>query len=416
MAGAVAWAYDNELRASTETVTGTPTIAFAYDSDNLLTAAGGLAIVRNAQNGVPQTTTVGTLSDEWTFSSFGELAGYSATASGAPLYAETLTRDTAGRITQKQETIGGSNDTYVYAYDVLGQLTQVTRNGVASESYVYDANGNRTSATSGGTTATATYDNQDRLLTFGPAAYTYSPSGNLATRSAPSGNSSYSYDARGNLVGATLPGGIAVTYLLDGLDRRLGKRVNGTATMQFLDSGMQVVAQLDGGGAVVSRFVYGDGPVPAYLIKGGATYRLVTDSLGSVRLVVDSATGTIAQRIDYDAFGAVMGRITNPGSSRSDSPAGSTIPTPAGPLRGPRLRRRGGPVDRQGPDRLLRQRHQSLSLRPQRPGQPGRPLGLAHVRGSIGHRCRIFRNGYRPGDGRRQPACGAAGFRREVPE
>ena len=216
-------------------VTGTPTIAFAYDSDNLLTAAGGLAIVRNAQNGVPQTTTVGTLSDEWTFSSFGELAGYSATASGAPLYAETLTRDTAGRITQKQETIGGSNDTYVYAYDVLGQLTQVTRNGVASESYVYDANGNRTSATSGGTTATATYDNQDRLLTFGPAAYTYSPSGNLATRSAPSGNSSYSYDARGNLVGATLPGGIAVTYLLDGLDRRLGKRVNGTATMQFLD-------------------------------------------------------------------------------------------------------------------------------------------------------------------------------------
>ena len=32
-----------------------------------------------------------------------------------------------------------------------------------------------------------------------------------------------------------------------------------------------------------------------------------------------------------------------------------------------------------------------------RPGQPvARPLGLAHVRGSIGHRCRIFRNGYRP--------------------
>jgi len=35
------------------------------------------------------------------------------------------------------------------------------------------------------------------------------------------------------------------------------------------------------------------------------TYRLITDHLGSVRLVVDAATGAIAQRIDYDAWGQV---------------------------------------------------------------------------------------------------------------
>ena len=40
-------------------------------------------------------------------------------------------------------------------------------------------------------------------------------------------------------------------------------------------------------------------------------YRIVSDHLGSVRLVVDSATGAIAQRIDYDEFGNIVAD-TNP--------------------------------------------------------------------------------------------------------
>jgi RHS repeat-associated protein len=42
------------------------------------------------------------------------------------------------------------------------------------------------------------------------------------------------------------------------------------------------------------------------------TYRIITDNLGSPRLVVDVATGAIAQRIDYDEFGQVI-TDTNPG-------------------------------------------------------------------------------------------------------
>jgi RHS repeat-associated protein len=64
------------------------------------------------------------------------------------------------------------------------------------------------------------------------------------------------------------------------------------------------VAELDAAGTLVSRFVYGTrANVPDYMVKGGSVYRLITDHLGSVRLVVDTATGTVAQRIDYDAFG-----------------------------------------------------------------------------------------------------------------
>ncbi len=48
------------------------------------------------------------------------------------------------------------------------------------------------------------------------------------------------------------------------------------------------------------------------MVKGGITYRYITDQLGSVRLVVDAATGAIAQRIDYDEYGVTI-QDTNPG-------------------------------------------------------------------------------------------------------
>jgi len=64
---------------------------------------------------------------------------------------------------------------------------------------------------------------------------------------------------------------------------------------------------------VVSRFVYaGPANVPAYLVKNGAAYRIITDQLGSPRLVIDTATGSVAQQLDYDAFGNVL-LDTNPG-------------------------------------------------------------------------------------------------------
>jgi RHS repeat-associated protein len=64
---------------------------------------------------------------------------------------------------------------------------------------------------------------------------------------------------------------------------------------------------------VVSRFVYGTtANVPDYMVKGGVTYRIITDHLGSPRLVVDVATGTVAQQLDYDEFGTVL-VDTNPG-------------------------------------------------------------------------------------------------------
>jgi RHS repeat-associated protein len=75
------------------------------------------------------------------------------------------------------------------------------------------------------------------------------------------------------------------------------------------------VAELDGNGNVVARFVYcgcGANNIPQYMIKGGVIYRIISDHLGSPRLVIDTSTNTITQRMDYDEFGNVI-LDTNPG-------------------------------------------------------------------------------------------------------
>jgi RHS repeat-associated protein len=72
------------------------------------------------------------------------------------------------------------------------------------------------------------------------------------------------------------------------------------------DGQLTPVATLDADGNIVERFVYVTGVnVPGYMIKYGVTYRLIADHLGSVRFVVNVATGEVAQRLDYDVFGRV---------------------------------------------------------------------------------------------------------------
>ena len=83
--------------------------------------------------------------------------------------------------------------------------------------------------------------------------------------------------------------------------------VNGALVQGFLyGNQLRPAAELDGSGTLVSRFVYGTRiNVPDYMVKAGITYRLLTDHLGSVRLVVNSTTGAIAQQLDYDEFGQI---------------------------------------------------------------------------------------------------------------
>ena len=311
--GQVTRTYDSSLRLASQSINGANTIAFSYDDDGLLTGAGDLAIIRDPQHGLPTGTTLGLVTSSRMFNGVGEMTNSTVTATASMSYSASYIRDGIGRIAQKVEKSEGVSDAFAYAYDTAGQLTNVTKNGTTTESYAYDMNGNRTNATVGGATVNVTYDNQDRLLQSGPTTFIYNGAGDLVSKTDGAQTTTFDYDPLGNLHGVTLPDRTAITYLVDGLDRRVGRKVNGTPVQGLLYHDLlRPVAELDGAGAVVSRFVYSGGSVPAYLIKGGVAFRIIADQIGSVRLVVNASSGAIVQRMDYDSFGNVL-LDTNPG-------------------------------------------------------------------------------------------------------
>ena len=144
--------------------------------------------------------------------------------------------------------------------------------------------------------------------------YDFNDDGQLISKSDVDGTTLYDYDALGSLRSVVLPDGRDVEYLIDSANRRVGKVVDGTLVQGWLySSQLQIAAETDGASNVTKRFVYATHRnVPDVAIIDGVEYRLSTDHLGSVRFVVDSSTGLIAQQIDYDEFGNVLSD-SNPG-------------------------------------------------------------------------------------------------------
>jgi RHS repeat-associated protein len=319
--GAVYFTYNNDFQvASTKVNTAAP-VAYAYDNDGLVTTVGDEIISRNAATGFATKATLGGASENYAYSTaFGELSSIQGRYSTSTnIYLSTYTRDRLGRVISKAEKIGAAaTNTFAYTFDSSGRLTTVTRNGAPHASYVYSSNNNRTSTTRGGVTTLATFDEQDRIKTFGTKTYSHNDSGERTqisdSATMPASVTSFTYDFFGNLKSVTLPTGTLISYVLDGQNRRVGRKVGATLDKQFVwfDS-LRPAAELNGTGAVVSEFIYGlKDNVPDYIIKGSVRYKVMTDHLGSVVAVVHSTNGTVAQRIEYDEFGRVLSD-TSPG-------------------------------------------------------------------------------------------------------
>lgn len=225
-------------------------------------------------------------------------------------YDAAVPRDALGRVQRKIDTVNGATSTWDYTYDLAGRLKTVQLNGSPYETYSYDDNGNRLSVVKPSGTTSATYDDQDRLLTFGPWTYAYTPNGELLAKSnAATGQTwAYVYDVLGNLKRVHLPTGDVIEYLVDGKNRRVGKKRNGLLTKQWLyHDQLHPVAELDGSGSLVSRFVWASGNnVPDLVVSSGVTYRVYADHTNSPRVLVNAASGAVAATMRHDAWGIVL--------------------------------------------------------------------------------------------------------------
>ncbi len=222
----------------------------------------------------------------------------------------------------------------------------------------------------------ATYDARDRLLSQGSATFTWAPTGELQTKTESGATTTYSYDALGNLKAVELGDGTVVEYKVDAQGRRVQRLLDGVSERGWIwRSALQPAAQLSSGGAVTQRYVYTNGTSPALIVTPGASYRLIKDHLGSVRRVVDTATGQAVHTLDYDAWGRVL-VDSNPGFQPFGY-AGGLYGADTGlvRLRGEGLRPRDRQVAHPRAPRL-RRRGQLLRLRrgqPRRVQRPHRP-------------------------------------------
>ena len=122
-------------------------------------------------------------------------------------------------------------------------MTDVYKDGALVSHYDYDTNGNRVRYTGADGTFNGTFDVQDRMLSYGGSTYQYTANGELARKIALEGTTVYDYDVLGNLRAVTLPDGTKIEYLIDGQNRRIGKKVNGVLTQGFLyQDGLNPVA------------------------------------------------------------------------------------------------------------------------------------------------------------------------------
>ena len=301
------WTWSDDQRvASTKTTVGTTQILsnVTRDADGLVTAFGPFTWARSGPGGAVGAISDGTSTSTYAYDEGALPTDRSMSVGGTSRYAANITRDPAGRISRKQETVSGTSATYDYTYDRAGRLVRVDEDGSQVEAYAYDANGNRTSRRSVGDAGAqiATYDAQDRLSARGGVAHTWTAAGFLSAR----GSDSFGYSARGELESATV-GATTVTYRYDALGRRVARVQAGAVTRYFYGNPtdpFEVTAVRSPAGEV-TRYFYDEAGLLYAMQRGATRYYIATDQVGTPRLVL-STTGVVRKALSFDAFGRTL--------------------------------------------------------------------------------------------------------------
>jgi RHS repeat-associated protein len=177
----------------------------------------------------------------------------------------------------------------------------VKRGNPTTESYTYDAVGNRLSTLN---SSPWTYDDRNELLSLPNTTLTYDPNGNMATRLDSSGSWSYVFDVEDRLIQVFKNSAEVSRFAYDPLGRRVEK-VAGTVTRSYVYDRENILRETSSSGPVLT-YLHGPGidePLASEDNGGVRTY-LHPDGLGSI-VKTTNASGAAGSTFKYNAFGVI---------------------------------------------------------------------------------------------------------------
>ena len=188
-----------------------------------------------------------------------------------------------------------------FTYDDTYRVTGATHPNLAEETYTYDAAGNRLTSAEH---SDWTYDDNNRLTSWGDVSYTYNANGGTASKTVSGDTTTFAYNIANRLttVSAT---GLSAAYRYDFLGRRVEKAVNG-ATTRYLYDGTSLLAELDEFNNVMKRYAYLPGqPTPVAMTDAADTYWYVNNHIGYPKFLVDE-TETVVWTAAAQVFGSAV--------------------------------------------------------------------------------------------------------------
>ena len=214
--------------------------------------------------------------------------------------------DFAGNRTSKTNYLNGVTSNY--GYDAIYELLQVTQGGGTTESYSYDAVGNRLSSTG---VPTYSYNSSNELTSNSSGSYTYDNNGNTLTDVS---GKSYTWDFENRMVSVLVPGTGTVNFKYDPFGRRIQKS-SSLGTTSYLYDGDNIVEEVDANANVVARHTQGIN-VDEHLseLRSSTASYYEQDGLESVSSL-STSVGALANNYNYDSFGnlvASSGILANP--------------------------------------------------------------------------------------------------------
>ena len=317
----VSYAYDSQGNTTSITYplgsgatwAATDTVSYGYDPASELSSVtdfnGNGSGVSNTADGLPSALSLGASGDSVNTAYAANDAPSSVTlTNGSTLQSFGYSDVPSGAVASETDTPTSSLSPAAYTYDAQSRVTSMTPGTNSALTYGEDASSNLTTLP---TAAAGTYNDASQLtssaLSGTTTSYTYDASGNR-TGSSVGGTSTVSGTYNGAEQATSYSNSVAnmttATYDGDGLRTSVSSTPTGgsSSTQNFVwDTTSSVPRDLMDS---ASAYLYGPSGTPfeqVNLSTGAVTY-LVGDALGSVRGVV-SSTGSLSASTSYDAWG-----------------------------------------------------------------------------------------------------------------